>query len=318
METKTMRAVVHDRYGPPEVQRIEEIERPVPQDDEVLVRVRATTVTQTDCHMRRAKPIFWRFMLGLRRPKRRTLGQEFAGEVEAVGSHVTGFAVGDRVFGMRIGAHAEFVCVRQSRFVAHMPASMTFDEAAAICDGAYQGIGCMRAGDVQEGRRVVVYGASGSCGTACVQLAKHLGAHVTAVTETRNLELVRSLGADEVIDYTREDFGKNGQKYDAVIDAVGKRRSFLRNRRSLRPGGAFVPTDGIRNLVIAPLTRLGRRRMRFNIGKWAKEDLLFFKQLIEAGEYRAVIDSTYPLEEVVEATKRVDSWQKTGAVVLTV
>jgi NADPH:quinone reductase-like Zn-dependent oxidoreductase len=313
-----MRAVVHDRYGPPEVQRIEEVERPVPEDDEVLVRVRATTVTQTDCHMRRAKPFFWRFMLGFRRPKRRTLGQEFAGDVEAVGSGVTSFAVGDRVFGMRIGAHAEFVCVRESRIVAHMPAGMTYEEAAAICDGAFQGIGCMRAGDIREGRRIVVYGASGSCGIACVQLAKHLGAHVTAVTETKNLELVRWLGADEVIDYTREDFGQNGQKYDAVIDAVGKRRSFFRNRRSLKPGGVFVPTDGIRNLAIAPLTRLGRRRMRFNVGKWAKDDLLFFHQLIEAGEYRAVIDSTYPLEEIVEATKRVDSWQKTGNVVLTV
>jgi NADPH:quinone reductase-like Zn-dependent oxidoreductase len=309
---------VHDRYGPPEVQRIEEVPRPEPKDDEVLVRVRATTVTQTDCHMRRAKPFFWRFMLGLRRPKRRTIGQEFAGEVEAVGSAVTGFAVGDRVFGMRIGAHAEYLCVGESRIVAHMPASMTFEEAAAICDGAYQGLNCLRAAGVREGQRILVYGASGSCGTACVQLAKHFGAQVTAVTNTGNLELVRSLGADEVIDYTREDFGQNGKTYDAVIDAVGKRRSFFRNRRSLEPGGVFVPTDGLRNFAIAPLTRLGRRRMRFNMGKWTKDDLLFVKELVGTGEYRAVIDSTYPLEDVVEATRRVDSWQKTGNVVLTV
>jgi NADPH:quinone reductase-like Zn-dependent oxidoreductase len=318
MATKTMKAIVHDRYGPPEVLRLEELERPSPKADEVLVRIRATTVTQTDCHMRRARPFFWRFMLGLRRPKRRILGLELAGEVEAVGSAVTDFTVGDRVFGMKSGAHAEYLCVRESGILAHMPARLTFEEAAGVCDGAYQGLGCLRAADVHEGQRILVYGASGSCGTACVQLARHYGAHVTAVTNKQNLELVRSLGADEVIDYTREDFGTNGKTYDAVIDAVGKRRSFFRNRRSLKPGGVFVPTDGLRNLVLAPLTRLGRRRMRFNVGRPTKEDILFFKELIEAGEYRAVVDRVYPLEDVVAAMRYVDTWQKTGNVVLSV
>ena len=195
MTTKTMKAAVRDRYGPPEVLRIEEVERPVPKDDEVLVRIRATTVTRTDVHMCAAKPFFWRFMLGLRRPKARILGLEFAGEVEAVGSAVTRFQVGDRVFGLRNGAHAEYVCVGEERLVAHMPDDMTFEEAAAVCDGFYQGLGHLSHAGVGEGTRLAVYGASGSCGTAAVQLGKHhFGAHVTAICNTKNLELVRSLG----------------------------------------------------------------------------------------------------------------------------
>jgi NADPH:quinone reductase-like Zn-dependent oxidoreductase len=312
-----MRAVVYDRYGPPEVLHVETVDRPAPKENEVLVRVHASTVSQTDCHMRRARPYIWRFFLGLRRPKRRILGQDFAGEVEAVGAAVTEFVPGDRVFGMRSGAHAEYVCVREQGTIASMPAGMTFAEAAAVCDGAHQGLTCLRAAGVHEGQRILVYGASGSCGTACVQLARHYRAHVTAVCNTRNVELVRSLGADEVIDYTREDFPRRGETYDAVIDAVGKRRSFLRNRKLLKPGGVFVPTDGLRNFVMAPLTRLGKRRIRFNMGKWTQEEILFFRSLIEAGEYRAVVDRTYSLEEAVEAHGYVDSWQKTGNVVLT-
>jgi NADPH:quinone reductase-like Zn-dependent oxidoreductase len=314
----TMRAVVHDRYGPPDVLRVEDVEPPVPKDDEVLVRVRATTVNQTDCHMRRARPVLWRFMLGLRRPKRRVLGLEFAGEVEAVGSAVTDFQVGDRVFGMRSGAHAEYLCVKGTRLVAQIPAGMTFEDAAAVCDGAYQGLSCLRSAGVHEGQSVLVYGASGSCGTACVQLAHYYGAHVTAVCNTKNVDLVRSLGADEVIDYLQEDFTKDGKQYDALIDAVGKRRSFWRNRRSLKPGGVFVPTDGPYNLVLAPLTRLGKRRMRFNVSSPTREDVLFFKELIEQGRYRPIVDRVYPLEQAADAHTYVESWQKTGNVVLTV
>lgn len=313
-----MRAVVHDRYGPADVLRIEDVPRPEPEEGEVLVLVRATTVTQTDCHMRRARPFVWRFTLGLRRPKRRTLGLELAGEVAAVGAGVSGFSVGDRVFGTARGAHAEYVCAKAAR-LAHIPAGITFEQAAAVCDGFHQGLTCLRAAGAHTGQRILVYGASGSCGTACVQLARHYGAHVTAVCNGRNVELVRSLGADEVIDYEREDFAERGPVYDAVIDAVGKRRSFLRNRRSLAPGGVFIPTDGLRNLALAPFTsRLGRKRMRFHIGTWTHEDLLFLRELLESGAYRAVVDRTYPLESVVEATRYVESWQKTGNVVLTV
>nr|MBA3567229.1 NAD(P)-dependent alcohol dehydrogenase [Actinomycetota bacterium] len=213
-----MRAVVHDTYGAPDVLRLADVERPAPKVDEVLVRVHATTVTRTDCHMRKASPFIWRFMLGLLRPKRRILGLEFAGVVEAVGAAVSDFAMGDRVFGLRNGAHAEYVCVREAGLLAHMPAGMTFEEAAAVCDGMSQALGHLRKGGVGTGTRLLVYGASGSCGTAAVQLAKELGAHVTAVCNTKNVALVRSLGADEVIDYLQEDFTKNGQTYDVILD----------------------------------------------------------------------------------------------------
>src|SRR3990170_2174564 len=252
-----VKAVVQDRYGPPEVLRVEDVERPVPKDDEVLIRIRATTVTQTDTHARAAHPFFWRFFGGLRRPKWRTLGVELAGEIEAVGSAVSQFSVGDHVFGSPpgFGAHAEFICLRESAPLARKPAGLSFEEAAAVCDGATQALITLRTADVREGQRIVIYGASGSLGTAAVQLAKHIGAHVTAVCNTKNVELVRSLGADEVIDYLEEDFTKNGQTYDAII---------------------------------------------------------------EAGKFRAVIDRRYPLEQVVEAHSYVETWQKTGNVVLTI
>ena len=317
-----MRAAVHDRYGPEEVLRIEEVARPVPAEDELLVRIHASTVTRTDCHMRAARPFVWRFMLGLRRPKRRILGIEFAGVVEEVGAAVTQFAVGDRVFGVRNGAHAEYLCVREAGLVTHIPDGLSFEEAAATPDGVNQALAHLEEANVGAGTRLLVYGASGSCGTAAVQLAKHhLGAHVTAVCNTKNLELVRSLGADEVIDYTTEDFTRNGKTYDVVFDAVGK-HSFRRSRRSLEPGGTYVETDlGFlwHVPVLALLTRwIGDKRVKLGITRHTKEDVLFLKELIEAGEYRAVIDRTYPLEDVVEATRYVETGQKTGNVVLTV
>ena len=313
-----MRAVVHDRYGPPEVLRLEEVERPVPRPEDVLVRVHATTVNQTDCHMRRARPLVWRLFIGLRRPRRRTLGLEFAGVVEAVGAGVTQFRVGDRVFGLTgAGAHAEYVRVRERGAVAHMPAGVGFEEAAAVCDGAIQALGHLRRARVGRGTRLLVYGASGSCGTAAVQLAAYFGANVTAVCNTKNLELVRSLGADDVIDYTQEDFTANGKTYDVILDAVGK-HSFLRARRSLKPGGIFAATDRLFHVPLALWTSLvGKRKVVFAVAQPAKEDVLFLKQLIEAGSYRAVVDRSYPLEDVVEATRYVESWQKTGNVVLT-
>ena len=317
-----MRAVVHDRYGPPDVLRLEEVERPVPADDEVLVRIHATTVTRTDAGLRSAEMFLSRFVTGLRRPKRQILGQELAGEVEAVGAAVTEFEVGDEVFGVKgSGAHAEFTCIRESGPLAHKPAGMRFEEAAAVCDGAELALACLRKAGPLEGRSVVVYGASGSVGTAGVQLAKHFGAHVTAVCDTKNLELVRSLGADEVVDYTQDDFTRNGRTYDIVFDAVGM-HSFRRCRRSLKPGGSFVETDlGFmwHAPLLALLTRwIGDKRVGIGVTKYTKEDVLFLKGLIEAGEYRAVIDRRYPLEDVIEATRYVETGQKTGNVVLTV
>jgi NADPH:quinone reductase-like Zn-dependent oxidoreductase len=317
-----MRAVVYDRYGPPEVLRLEEVERPVPKDDEVLVKIHATTVNRTDAGLRSAEYFISRFVTGLLRPKRRILGMEFSGEVEAVGAAVTEFKVGDEVFGGKeSGAHAEFISIRENAPLAHKPAGMTFDEAAAVFDGASLALVCLEKAGPLKGRNIVVYGASGSVGTAAVQLARHFGAHVTAVCNTKNIELVRSLGADEVVDYTQEDFTRNGKTYDVIFDSVGK-HSFRRSRRSLNPGGIFIETDlGFMWHVplLLLLTRwIGDKKLKMGIARYAKKDLLFFKQLIEADEYRAVIDRRYPLEDVVEATRYVETGQKTGNVVLTV
>jgi len=316
-----MRAVVQSRYGPPEILRVEEVDRPAPKDDEVLVRVHATTVTRTDVGVRAASPFFARVFYGLRRPKQRIAGMELAGVVEAVGAAVREFEVGDEVFGVRGGANAEYVCVREAGALAHKPGSLSFEEAAAVGDGACAALSCLRGADLRAGKNVLVYGASGSIGTAAVQLAKHFGAHVTAVCNTKNVELVRSLGADEVVDYLQEDFAKRGKTYDVVFDAVGK-TSFRRSRRALKPGGQFIETDlGFmwHAPLVALLTRwIGDRRARIGIARYRKNDVIFVKELIEAGEYRPVIDRTYPLEDVVEATRYVESGQKTGNVVLTV
>jgi len=315
-----MRAVVHHRYGPPEVLRIEEVERPVPKDDEVLVRVHATTVTRTDCGLRSAEYWFTRVFTGLLRPKRKIAGMELAGVVEAVGAAVSEFEVGDEVFGVRVGANAEYVCVREQGVLAHKPAGMTFEEAAAVCDGALLARTCLSAADLRKGRSILVYGASGSIGVAAVQLAKYFEADVSAVCNTKNVELVRSLGAEDVVDYLQEDFTKNGKTYDVIFDAVGK-HSFRRSRRSLKPGGIYVSTDlgfMFHGPIMVLLTRwIGDRKAKVGIGRYRKEDVLLLKELIEAGRYRAVIDRSYPLEDVVEATRYVETQQKTGNVVLT-
>jgi NADPH:quinone reductase-like Zn-dependent oxidoreductase len=315
-----MRAVVHDRYGPPEVLRIEDVPRPVPAGDEVLVRVHATTVTRSDCGYRSATPFFARVFTGLRRPRRPIVGMELAGVVEEVGSAVTEFAAGDAVFGLRSGANADYVCVREQGALAHTPASLTFEEAAALPDGASIARACLAKADLGPGKRIVVYGATGAIGTAGVQLAKATGAHVTAASNTKNVELVRSLGADEVIDWEREDFTRNGEVYDVVFDAVGK-HSFRRCRRSLKPDGIFITTDlGFLWHVpfLALATRLlPGRRVTLPIPKCTKEDVLQVKELVEAERYRPVIDRVYPLEHVVEATRYVETGQKTGNVVLT-
>jgi NADPH:quinone reductase-like Zn-dependent oxidoreductase len=317
-----MRAVVHDRYGPADVLHLEDVESPVPAAHEVLIRIHATTMSRTDCALRAGEPYFSRFLTGVRRPKRRILGSDLAGEVVALGAAVTEFSVGDRVFGIKpwkFGAHAEFICVEEDAALSHMPANVTFDEAAAVCDGAILALNCLRPGKVRRGQSVLVNGASGSMGTAGVQLANALGANVTGVCSATNFELVRSLGAGDVIDYTRQDFTKDGRTYDVIFDAVGK-LAFSRCRNSLKPGGVFLPTDGMRNLLLTAWTaRIGDRKVVFDIPpKFTKKDVIFLRELMEAGKYRAVIDRRYPLERVVEAAKYVELHQKTGNVVLTV
>ena len=315
-----MKAVVHDRYGPPEVLRIADVERPVPKEDEVLVRVHASTVTRTDTGLRSAEFFVSRFFTGLRRPRRPVLGLELAGVVEEVGSRVTAFAVGDRVFGVRSGAHAEYVCVREHGALARIPDGMSFEEAVPACDGAALALACLRKAGSLEGKSVLVYGASGAVGTAGVQLAKHFGAQVTAVCNGKNVELLRSLGADRVVDYEREDFTRDGRTYDVVFDSVGK-LSYPRARRSLKPGGTMVGTDPGRLFhlpVLALLTRwVGDKRVGMGITRYSQEDVLLIKGLLESGRYRPVVDRTYPLEDVVEAARYVETGQKTGNVVLT-
>ncbi len=318
----TVRAVVHDRYGPPEVLRIAEVDRPVPKDDEALVRVYASSVTRSDTGLRGSEYWFARAVTGLRRPKQRIAGMELAGVVEAVGAAVTRYRVGDEVFGIRSGANAEYVCVREHGVLAHKPAAMTFEQAAAVADGACTALAFLRQAGLEKDHHLLVYGASGSIGTAVVQLAKHAGAEVTAVVDTRHLELARSLGADRVIDYTRDDFTANGRTYDIVLDAVG-RLSAWRSRRSLTPGGIYLTAGSAGSvlpvLVLSLLTRwIGTRRVRLGMAEYRNEDLRFLEELIEDGGYRAVIDRSFPLEDVVEAHRYVETHQKTGNVVLTV
>jgi NADPH:quinone reductase-like Zn-dependent oxidoreductase len=307
------------------VLRIADVPKPVPADDEILVRIRAAGVTRSDAHLRAGDPFISRFQSGLRRPKRTILGHELAGEIEAIGAAVTEFTVGDRVFGalpylaLRTGAHAEYICVPERFPLAHMPDGMSFEDAGAIGDGALLTLNCLRPAQPLERKRILVYGASGSIGTAGVQLAKHFGAHVTAVCNTKNVELVRSLGANEVIDYLEKDFTKSGETYDVIFDAVGK-HSFRRCKRSLKPGGLYLPTDGLRNVLLWLLhKKVGDRKVVFELPpRMLKEDIVLLKRLLEAGEYRPVIDRAYPLEDAVEAHRYVDTRQKVGNVVLTV
>jgi NADPH:quinone reductase-like Zn-dependent oxidoreductase len=318
-----MRAVVHDRYGPPEVLRVAEVERPVPKDDEVLVRVHASTVTRGDAMgVRGVEYRFMRLFTGIRRPRRTSLGTEYAGRVEAVGAAVTEFRVGDGVFGIAGGANAEYVTARESGVIAQKPTGLTYEEAAALPDGSLLALTCLRPAYPLRGKSVLVYGAAGSVGTAAVQLlAHHFGAEVTAVCDTKDVELVRSLGARDVLDRLREDFTKNGQTHDVIFDAVGK-HSFRRCRRSLKSGGIYISMDlgFMYHLpLLALVTRfVGSRRGTLGMGRYRKEDLVLVKELVETGKYRPVIDRRYALDEVVEATRYVETGQKTGNVVLTV
>jgi NADPH:quinone reductase-like Zn-dependent oxidoreductase len=320
-----MRAVIYDRYGPPDVLRVEDVPKPVPAADEILVRVRATGVTRSDAHLRAGEPFVSRFQSGLRRPKRKILGHELAGEVEAVGAAVTEFAVGDRVFGalpylaLTAGAHAEYICAPERFPLTQMPEGMSFEDAGAIADSVLLTLNGLRPAGRLEGKRILVYGASGSMGTAGVQLAKHFAAHVTAVCNTQNIALVRSLGADEVIDYLQDDFTENREAYDVIFDAVGK-HSFRRSKRALKPGGVYLPTDGLQNVVLWLLhKRVGDKKVLFELPpRMLKADVLLLKQLLEAGEYRPVVDRAYPLDDVREAHRYVDTHQKIGNVVLTV
>jgi len=317
-----MRAVVYDRYGPPEVQHMVEVDRPRPADDEVLVRVHATSVTRTDAGLRSAEIFVSRFVTGVTRPREHILGMEFAGAVEEIGAAVSEFAPGDEVFGIvPSGAHAEFLTVRESGAVAHKPWNLSWVEAAGVCDGVSLALPCLETAGLRAGQEILIYGASGSVGTAGVQLARQIGARVTAVCSSRNVELVASLGPDAVIDYSQQDFTTGAARFDVIFDAVGQ-HSFRRSRPALKAKGTYVDTD-LGYLFHMPLlvlaTRLtGGQRAKLGLARFRKQDVLHLKEMLEAGTYRPVIDRTYPLEEVVEATRYVEAGRKVGNVVLTV
>jgi NADPH:quinone reductase-like Zn-dependent oxidoreductase len=319
-----MRAAVRTRYGPPDVVRISEVDRPTLGDNEVLVKVHATTVNRTDCGFRAAKPFIARFFSGLIRPKVTILGNEFAGEVEAVGSAATSFAVGDRVFGYNdttFGAHAEYLTIPESGSVATIPAHLTYEEAAPSTEGSHYALSIIKGARIRRGQDVLVHGATGAIGSAAVQLLAGLGATVTATSPTAQVDLVRRLGARRVIDHTAEDFTKDEQRYDVVLDAVGK-SSFGRCRRLLKPNGIYLSTDLgplSQNPFLALITPLGRgRTVKFPLPRNSAELVRHLKEMIEAGEFRPLIDRRYPLDDIVEAYRYVESGQKIGNVVITV
>jgi NADPH:quinone reductase-like Zn-dependent oxidoreductase len=319
-----MRAAVRTRYGPPEVVRIAEVDQPAAGDDEVLVKVHATTVNRTDCGVRAAKPFLYRLFLGPVRPRLAILGNEFAGQVEAVGAAVTAFAPGDRVFGWRserFGAHAEYLAMPANGSLATIPAELTYEEAAPGTEGAHYALSLIRAAGIGGGHDVLVNGATGAIGSAAVQLLAHLGATVTAVCDSANLELVRRLGAVRVIDYTAEDFTRDGQTYDVVLDAVGK-SSFGRCRRLLRPGGSYLSTDLgplSQNPFLALVTPAFRgRRVKFPIPRQNPETIRYLRGLLESGAFRPLVDRRYPLDEIVDAYRYVETGRKLGNVVISV
>lgn len=319
-----MKAIVYERYGPPEVAQLKEVTKPVPKDNEVLVKIHATTVNRTDCGFRSAEYFIVRFWSGLVTPNNRILGCEFAGVVEAVGKNVTLFKVGDKVFGYNdktFSGHAEYMTMNESSSIAHMPDNVTFHQAAAITEGAHYALCDIRAAKIKSGDDVLINGATGAIGSAAVQLCKHIGAIVTAVCATPHIELVKSLGPDEVIDYTKQDFTQCGKTFDVIFDAVGK-SSFGKCKPILKPRGIYMSTElGPRseNPFLALITpRLGGKKVLFPIPTIDKQDVLLLKGLVETGKFKPVIDRSYPLEQIVDAYRYVETGQKIGNVVIIV
>ncbi len=318
----TMRAAIYTQYGPPEVVQVESVATPTPASDEVLIKIHATTVNRTDCGFRSAEYFIIRLFHGLFKPKKHILGSEFAGTVAAVGPAVKTFKPGDPVFGLstyRFGTHAEYICIPESKSIAAKPSNMNYDAAAAVCDGLMLGMNFIKNVDFNQKQKILINGASGSIGSACVQLARYYGADITAVCNTQTAALVRSLGAREVIDYTKEDFTACGQQFDFIFDTVGK-SSFFKCKKILKPGGIYISSELgylMQNVFLPLWTGIsGGKKVKFPIPTDSKADIVFFKELIEAGHYQAVIDRQYSLEQIVEAYQYVETGQKTGNVVV--
>jgi NADPH:quinone reductase-like Zn-dependent oxidoreductase len=327
-----MKAVVWTKYGSPDVLQLKEVEKPAPNADEVLIRIYATTVTAGDCEIRNLKlPVFisfpMRIWLGFIKPRKNTIpGTELAGEIEAVGKDVKRFKEGDQVFGsagMGFGANAEYICLPEEPGemeggVALKPANMTYEEAATVPFGGRDALHFLRKGDIQRGHKILINGAGGSIGTFAIQLARYFGAEVTAVDSTAKLDMLRSIGADRVIDYTQEDFTKRGETYDVIFDVVGT-LSLSRSDNSLKQSGTYLLANPASQMVQALWTRMtSNKKVIMETASGTVADLIFLRRLIEAGEIRTVIDRRYPLEQIAEAHRYVETGQKKGNVVITV
>ena len=319
-----MKAIIYTQYGPPDVLEAKQVDKPVPAANEILVKVKATTVNRTDCAVLRAKPFIMRFGTGLLNPKKQIMGTEFAGEVEAVGAAVTMFKTGDRVFGFDdivLSSYAQYLTIAEHKGIATIPDHTSYEQAAASCEGAHYAYNMINKTKFTRGQKVLVNGASGGIGSAAVQLLKYFGAFVVAVCNTKNLELVQSLDADKVIDYTISDFTKAGEKYDFIFDAVGK-SSFSKCRPLLNEGGVYISSElgwMAENIFFALVTPvMGSKKVIFPIPKDIKGSILLIKKLIEQKKFKTVIDRTYPLEQIAEAFRYVETGQKTGNVVITV
>ena len=322
-----MKAIVHHTYGSPDLLEFQDVDKPVAKDDELLVRVHASSVNPADWYRVAGTPYVGRMGGGLRRPKVKAAGLDFAGQVEAIGRKVTGFQPGDEVFGARLGAYAEYLCVRATK-VAPKPANVTFEQAAAVPVAALTALQGLRdTGRIRSGQRVLINGASGGVGTFAVQVAKSFGAHVTGVCSTRNVDLVRSIGADEVVNYTRQDFTGDGQRYDLIFDAVGN-RSVADRRRALSPTGILVVVGGPKGgrwlgpatalFKVIPATLIGRQKLRAKLSTLVREDLLALRDLLAAGTIVPVIDRRYPLSGVPEALGYLGEGHARGKIVIDV
>lgn len=323
MKTKEkMNAVVAAGYGSPDVLRLEQVEKPAPKDNEILIKIHATSVSSGDARIRRADPFIIRLIFGLKKPRKSILGVVVAGEIEAIGKSVSNYKVGDQVFGstgMCFGAHAEYVAIPGNSVLAAKPNGMSYEEAAAIPFGGTASLHFLKLANIQQGQKVLIYGASGAIGTLAVQLAKNYGAEVTAVCSSSNISLVKSLGADKVIDYTKEDFSKNDEKYDIFFDTVGK-SSMLKSMKSLKKGGQLLlASAGMFSMLggfIASM--IMAKQIVSGIIKETVDDLNFFKNLIEEGKVKPVIDRIYTLRQIVEAHTYVDQGHKKGNVIISV
>jgi len=317
-----MKAIELTKYGAPEFLQMNEVEKPSPKDNEILIKIHASSVSSGDARMRRADPFVIRFIFGFKRPRKPILGVVVAGEIEAIGTSVSKYKIGDQVFGssgMNFGAHAEYVSVPEDAVLALKPGNMSYEEAASIPFGATASMHFLRLANIQHGQKILIYGASGALGTMAVQLAKNYGAEVTAVCSITNFELMKSLGADHVIDYTQEDFTSNGKKYDVVFDTIGK-SSLRKALKSLNDNGhLLLASAGIGTMIRGSVKSMFiNKKIVSGVIKETVKDMNFFKQLIEKGSLKAVIDRTYPLELIAEAHAYVDKGHKKGNVIISV